>query len=274
VHEQRRYGRLSHWGDIMHATRQALSVLFLSSAVMSCGLPASSEAAPGVISGKVTDTQGRPLEGAKLILDVYNHSDMINNDHSTNSYDGTDKKVITDRTGSYRVRVGPGGWRIHGSVDRAFNGDTFSMPLHPENPKWVPGNEGGVRNFNWKLSGAIPNELGGGFYGATLEVVTTYESGFREESYPNVEVVLEPVGPLIDGSTGRSLTLHPNGEGQMPDVPIGRYRMQARLNGRPIKLRMDDNTSPFAGSVTVNFKSRGDQSWGYCTNCAQVELRR
>lgn len=246
----------------------------LALALISCGTPATVEAAPNVVQGRVVDTQGKPLKGAKVVLDVYNHNDMSNSDHSSNIYDGTDKKAITDAAGNYRVRVGPGGWRVYGTVERRYNGDTFAMSLHPDNPKWVPGNEGGVRNLTWKLTGPVPDELGGGFYGGTVEVVTTYESGFREESYPQVELTLEPVGPLIDGSAGTALTRKPDRDGNIHDVPIGRYRVQARLSGRPLTLRLDDNESPFQQSAVVDFKSRGDSNWGYCTNCVQIELRK
>lgn len=240
-------------------------------ALAACGQPAVSHA--GVVQGKVVDTQGRPLAGAKVILDVWNHSDGLNTDHSTNSYDDTDVRAITNASGAYSVRVGPGGWRVYGTIERRFNGQTYSMILHPQNPAWVPGNQGGVRNLAWRLSGPIPDEMGGGYYGGTLKVVTTYESSFRDDQYPNLQVQLTPVGPLIDGSAGQVLTRRPDRDGVIQDVPIGRYTMQVRLNGRPVSMRMDDNTSPFGNTVTVDFKNKADSSWSYCTNCAQVELR-
>ncbi|WP_106638933.1 carboxypeptidase-like regulatory domain-containing protein [Allosphingosinicella vermicomposti] len=245
----------------------------MAAALISCGVPAASNAAPYYVQGRVVDSQGKPLKGAKVVMDVYNWNDT-NIDHSTRSYDDTDKVAITDAAGNYRVRVGDGGWRVHGSIEKSYNGDTFSLPLHPDNPNWVPGKEGGVRNMAWKLTGKIPDEIGGGFYGGTVEVVTTYESGFREESYPQVELTLEPVGPLIDGSAGTALTRKPDRDGNIKDVPIGRYRVQARLGGRPLTLRLDDNQSPFQQSTVVDFKSRGDSNWGYCINCVQIELRK
>lgn len=249
------------------------TLLALASGLGACSQASAEGAKAHVIQGKAVDTQGRPLPGAKIILDVYNHNDSLNTDPATATYDDTDKKALTDGSGKYSVSCGPGGWRVFGMVERKYNGDTFTLPLHPDNPRFVAGNDGGVRNFSWKLSGAIPNEQGGGFYGGTLKVVTTYESSFRDDQYPNLEVQLEPVGPLIDGSAGKKLTLKPDKDGAMKDVPIGRYKVQVRLAGKPVTLRIDDNTSPFKDATVVDFKSKADSSWSHCTNCAQLELR-
>ncbi|MGE6757474.1 carboxypeptidase-like regulatory domain-containing protein [Corallococcus interemptor] len=255
--------------------RITVSTLFaLGSGLTACSQATAEGPRAHVIQGTVVDTQGRPLSGAKIVLDVYTHNDSLNTDPVTATYDGTDKKALTDGSGRYSVSCGPGGWRVFGTVEREYNGDTFTLPLHPDNPRFVPGNEGGVRNFSWRLSGAIPGEQGGGFYGGTLKVVTTYESGFRDDQYPNLEVQLEPVGPLIDGSAGKPLSLKPGKDGAMRDVPIGRYKVQVRLGGKPVTLRIDDNTSAFQEVAVVDFKSKADASWSHCTRCAQLELRQ
>lgn len=240
---------------------------------VACSGPTTGAAAPNTVRGLVTDTHGAPLAGAKVIADVWSHNESWNAGQAYTQIDDSDRVAATGANGGYSIRLGTGGWRVYGVLERKYNGDTFILPLQSDNPQWVPGDKGGVRNFTWKLNGPVPAEQGGGFYGGVLKVVTTYQSSFRDDQYPNLQVRLEPVGPLIDGGAGQTLTLRPDRDGAMKDIPIGRYRAQVTLNGRPVSSRMDDNTSAFGASTIVDFKGKADSGWSYCTNCAQIELR-
>ncbi|MBL1407617.1 carboxypeptidase-like regulatory domain-containing protein [Sphingobacterium faecale] len=183
----------------------------------------------GYATGKVTDNKGRPISGARIILD--------NTVFYASYIHGT-----TDKDGAYRIKLQPGAWRTLAYVDRVYNGQKYSMELFPHVTD-VYGDEGAVRDFIWKLEGDMPWEADA-YYGGTVVLTTDY--GFYEDE-ENMELTFTPIGPLIDGSAGRVLTLH-YGEkkwihrSELWDIPIGRYRLTAVLkkNGKSIPLRIED----------------------------------
>jgi len=99
-------------------------------------------------------------------------------------------------------------------------------------------------------------------YGAPLRVLTY---NLTEKSI--VEVTLKPVGPLADGSTGKTLVLRwpspaagLSGETIIGGIPIGRYTLTARLydgdDALPMRARktfgMDNELQT---SLPVEFES-------------------
>lgn len=205
----------------------------LASGLSACEAGGVSVATPepgdGHATGRVVDTRGRPIAGAKVHLDntVFHSSHM---------------QATTDADGRYRLKMHPGAWLATAKFRTDYNGRSYELELHPENSDSFD-DGGAVRDFTWKLDGRSPlSEYR--YYGGFILVFTA--TGFYEDMEA-VELRLEPDGPLIDGSEGRTLSLrfgdrHWVQYGHIEDVPIGRYRVTALLHAEdgPRPLRIQD----------------------------------
>ncbi len=194
----------------------------------------------GYATGKATDTAGKPLANVEIVA---------NNTQFYNS------NILgrTDKDGQYRLQLSPGSWYVRGTVSVQYDNRTYVLDLHPETDGAFASTEGAVRNLRWKLTGAKPTEFGAtGYYGGLLEV---YADNFFDTD--QLELTLEPVMPLIDGSTGQKLLRRLQGGsiGQTNDVPLGRYRITARYlpTGQALKLRLR-NEGSYGSDYTGSFE--------------------
>ncbi|MDY7225518.1 carboxypeptidase-like regulatory domain-containing protein [Hyalangium rubrum] len=198
----------------------------------------------GVVKGLVVDTQGKPLQNLKVVVEntVFLASYVF----------GT-----TGQDGRYRVEVPNGSWKVSIQMERPFQGRTYKIDLAPENPNAFAGTEGAVRNFTWKLTG--PRAEQDRFYGASVNIyrVPGDEVYFERQ---DVELTFTPDGPLIDGSTGQAVTAKPPaGSDSVRDIALGRYVITARLapagqTPKPMQLRLR-NTETLQDSVTAIFNT-------------------
>jgi hypothetical protein len=199
----------------------------------------------GYITGKVTDTKGNPMAGVKVYID---------NSIFYNSGIGT----TTDANGNYKVKGEPGAFRAYAEVTKTFNNHTFKILFHPDNYDAFSGEDGAVRNFQWKLTGERPFNPGT-YYGGYATLSKDPESEMYDAE--NIEFTFTPVGSLIDGSTGETIVKScgdPNSQSYyyVLDIPIGRYDVSAiyKPTGKPVKLRNGRNfNDPFTGTVTLDF---------------------
>lgn len=182
----------------------------------------------GYATGRAVDTQGKPIAGAKVLLD--------NRMFYASYIDGT-----TREDGSYRIRMLPGAWKADASFRKAYNGRTYILALEPDSDDSFDG-DGIVRNFTWKLEGRTPRS-DYGYYGGFIQLSAA--DGFHEDMAA-IELTLAPHGPLIDGSQGKTLRLRMGDHYwvdryQIEDIPIGRYVVTATLHGeegaRPLKIQ-------------------------------------
>ncbi|NGM64915.1 carboxypeptidase-like regulatory domain-containing protein [Sphingobacterium sp. SGR-19] len=195
-------------------------------------------------TGKVVDGQGNPIAGAKILLDnTVFYASYI---HGATQEDGT-----------YKIKVQPGSWRTFAYVERTYNGQKYRMELFPDKTDSFS-EEGAVRNFVWKLEGQMPWEAEG-HYGGFVMLRTDY--GFYEDE-KDIELIFTPVGPLIDGSAGRILTIRYGGDkwlnrSELQDIPIGRYKVAATLkkNGtnRPLKIENWDKQDGSVSELQLDF---------------------
>jgi hypothetical protein len=205
----------------------------------------TARAEDGYATGTVVDTQGNPIAGAKILLD---------NTVFRTSYIDT----ITGEDGSYRVRVQPGAWRAYATFKKDYNGQTYTLRLRPDAADSFD-QDGAVRNFTWQLEGRRP-ENDAGYYGGYIH--PSREVGF-EHDMEDVELVLTPDGPLIDGSAGKQLRLRLNDHYwrdlfQIEDIPIGRYTVTATLQGdgqgRPLRVRDWHGQDDLAPAFQLDFR--------------------
>jgi hypothetical protein len=208
----------------------------------------------GYVSGKVVDTQGKPIRGAEVVID----NTMIYNSTLVSS---------TDANGNYKVKLPKvGTFSASASIKRNLNGKTYTLALHPNDDE-ILSVDGGVRNFEWKLTGAMGSEMQG-HYGGTVSVNKYVMSGIYDSE--NIEFTLVPKGNLIDGSTGKTLVLrhgkpHTQDYGYLRDIPLGRYQMTAvyKGNGQSLPLKIGgqfDERSEYQTSYQLDFEP--ETIWG------------
>ncbi len=202
--------------------------------------PVSGAPEKGYATGKAVDTGGKPLADVEIV---------VNNTQFYNS------NIVgrTDSKGQYKLQLSPGSWYVRGTVKVQYDNRTYVLDLHPETDGAFAGTEGAVRNLRWKLTGAKPAEFGAtGHYGGLVEVY-----GDNIFDTDQVELTLEPVGTLIDGSTGQKIVRRLEGGsiGNTEDIPLGRYRITARhlSKGKAVKVRLR-NEGAYADEVTSSFE--------------------
>ena len=216
--------------------------------------PDAAEEELGYASGKVVDTQGKPLQGAEVVIEntmIYNSSLV----------------VFTDANGMYKVRLPKvGTFAASASIKRKLNGKTYTLSLHPNKDEEFSV-DGAVRNFEWKLTGARGSEMQGS-YGATVSLNKYVLSQVYDSE--NIEFTLVPQGTLIDGSTGKTLVVRPGQPytqdyGHLTDIPLGRYEMTAvyKANGQSVRLKLGkqfDDASAFRTVLLLDFEP--ETIWG------------
>ncbi len=184
---------------------------------------------PGVLKGRVVDAAGSPIQGAEVVAD----NQLL--------YD-SNGVVRTNDDGFYRVETNIGAtFHATGTVTRQYNGQDYTLNLAPDDDGPFAGPSGAIRNFTWKLSGKRADGLG--FYGGkvlfNLDITDPLNpNAFLEDE--KVQLTLTPDGPLIDGSEGSPIVgmATRNGDGSgLEDVPIGRYRITADYEGRPLAVK-------------------------------------
>jgi hypothetical protein len=198
----------------------------------------------GVVTGVVLDGQGKPIEGARIWV----------------------KPALT--TGLVQARTGEDGrYKAEGLLNIPYN--TFAwykttyrdknlcMRVAPatinQYDSFVP-TDGATRNFKLRISGAI-DDRGDFYYGGQLRIL--YQEIARNAT---VEVKFEPLGPLADGSIGKTLIRTPK-DMMIDDVPVGAYRVTAQVTEvggrrRMARLSRKNFGIDVASEVTVEWESK------------------
>lgn len=179
----------------------------------------------GTVMGKVVDTQGRPMAGAKV---------RIENDF--HYYD-----VTTNAEGVYKSpTLTIGGFKAVAWARITYKGQTYTLRMgmaRETDYDFFDPENGAVRDFKWQISGRIPDredDGGTGYFGGTLRFSNGTGSIYDErmQEGDQVHVTLNPTGPLIDGSTGRQIKrtftiTYGNESYNLTDIPAGEYEVSA-----------------------------------------------
>ncbi|MCE7065305.1 carboxypeptidase-like regulatory domain-containing protein [Dyadobacter sp. CY326] len=234
---------------------QSIFILFIALACTETDGPEPDETAAvdGYATGKVTNTDGSPLAGVKIVID----NTMI---HASYSLGNSDEK------GNYKIQLPKvGTFMASAHITKQYNGKEYEFDLHPDVYEAFS-IDGAVRNFQWKLTGKRPVEAQG-YYGVTIEVNKAILSGIYDSE--NIEFTLVPVGNLIDGSKGKTLKMKhgqpfTNDYGKLVDIPLGRYKMTAYYKGEagegPLKLRKHFSEDAYEDEIIIDFEP--STMWG------------
>ncbi|WP_158550068.1 carboxypeptidase-like regulatory domain-containing protein [Runella aurantiaca] len=223
------------------------TLLYAALALLSSCIPPHAHVHPdsdspqkGIVSGRVVDTSGKPLANADIVV---NNAQFYNNNILGK----------TDANGHYSLSVNAGSWYVRGTVTVRFDNKTYVLDLFPETTGAFAGSEGAIRNLRWKLTGEKPKEFGmSGHYGGSLDVYGAIGEFFDTD---NVEFTFKPVGTLIDGSAGKTLTVK-TGDENAQDIPLGKYTVTARYlpTNQSMLLRQRNASQSYKNSVTASFE--------------------
>lgn len=194
-----------------------------------------------IASGRVTDPQGRPIAGATIVV---NNALWFN------------RNIVlkTGSDGSYRTELpASDSWYVRGTTTIAYHGREYTVELKPDYPGAFAGTAGHVVNLQWVMTGEVAPDFGrDGFYGGSVEI----ETGWDLPDLAGVSVTLTPVGALLDGSTGTTISRSVDGSAgtlAIRDVPIGRYAIRVVRNGTPLVIRMR-GASNYVSDITADFE--------------------
>ncbi|WP_460972236.1 carboxypeptidase-like regulatory domain-containing protein [Spirosoma migulaei] len=199
----------------------------------------------GIVKGRVVDNQGKPVANAEIVAS------------STDWYNRT-STGYTNASGNYRFQVptgvAAGSYTVSGTITLKYQGKNFKMALYEEDTRVFSAYDGAVRNFVFRLTGKRTADDGENDMplGATLEV----HHQVNNVVWENLEITLEPVGPLVDGSTGKKIvTTMPEHSYHINDIPLGQYKITARdrVTGEKLGVTIKDSFKDYAPSVTGLF---------------------
>lgn len=231
----------------------------------------ASDLKAGYVVGKATDSAGRPLAGVKLRFT------------GNGVYGGiTRLETTTGADGRYELEVGTGPIELSQAyLPIIYEGRNFALPLDPTDgpasQDAFDGAKGKVEDFVLKISGQIDPRLieSTNYYGGL--VILSWTSKLGADPVPDgtsLTLTFQPVGPLVDGSTGQVVTrtvTYPVpkadqdsvGNPAFKDVPIGKYTVTARMkdpSGKetPLTVSMKEGDELFpapAASPTFTFET-------------------
>jgi len=237
-----------------------LSVIF-SAGCVSCEKSKNAESAgeTGYVSGKVANTLGQPMAGAQ----VYISSDVFFN---------SGVQTTSDAGGNYKMAIPSiNSLRAFARTLVTYNGRQYLVYLDPDHPQSFTSQDKVTCNFRWKLTGTVAGStVPGDYYGGTVAIYADashlpFPAGDLA-AQGNIEFKFEPVGPLIDGSVGQTVTAHagPPNYSYLYDIPIGKYKVSATYQGQALKIRNNrqGSSDSFGSSKELEFVQEGSTANG------------
>lgn len=248
--------------------RPPLLIPLLILAACGPGDPAKPEG--GVVSGRVTMEDGRPISapGASATVAIQGVA--------AKSGERVQYAAAVGADGRYRQKVVDGSYRVRrASLTLQHEGKTWTF--HDLEPlPLVPGDReaaaGIVQNFVWKLRGQRPGSEGRPgnhthWYGAPLSLNwSLYREDLKKASVPPppgtvFTFTLAPKGPRIDGAPGETLTIErawdpAKGIDVLHDLPRGAYEVSGHAtlpDGRKEPLLFESGYAKYAPTLAISF---------------------
>ena len=227
-------------------------LLLLNTSFISCKKEAAvtdqSKGEAGYVTGKVTDSKGNTISGAKITIE------------HTVWYDSY-VKATTAANGEYKIALPSqpaGDWTAKAQLTKSAYGQDYSFDLAADNDDVFTCNSSTVRNFIWKLSGQRSGN--DSYYGAHVDL---YQFGADMEM-DKIKLVFTPYpgeDKLIDGSAAATIERNVEdvaGTFMVKDIPIGKYLVKAIYPGKTLLLKNRHDEEEPAVEKTVVFGKYGD----------------
>lgn len=215
---------------------------------------AGASPAPDTFSGRITDSAGHPLSGAEVT--IYG---------TTGAGQHASFELKTDTSGRYSIHVPRGLYIVRAYANVTWNSKRYRLNLHPadnENTRSYDSTPGVVKDFVWRLNGlkAFRNpdpERPESYYGGAIHIVLSDPMRTGVDAYAVfapatvIEILLNPIGSLLDGSAAHPLMFEVKASSHSPhqcvlrDIPAGRYLLTARA-------RKADKFIPLRVAATVH----------------------
>lgn len=204
-------------------------------------LPSAGKVEPYVVKGYLRNAQGKPIPGVTINADNQLFSD-------------SNLGTVTDQNGFYRMQLPhlPTTWIMSTSFTLPYNGKEQRFYLRSDVDQPFAGSSGAIRDVT--LKGVVGHiEIHPDFW--------SFDDGLPQFEMNDLEITLTPVGPLFDGSTGKTITTRatalPTGGHGVDKTPLGRYKVSAlwKPEGHapmPMLIKITGNGN-FAQSVEFDF---------------------
>lgn len=213
----------------------------LAAAIFLCGAAMAAENSRGSVTGVVVDAQGKPIEGARIWVKPSLTTGLV--------------QARTDEEGRYKAEgllTIP--YNTYAWYKMTYRDKTLCMRVAPakvsQYDSFVP-TDGVVRDFKLRIAGLI-DDRDNFYYGGQVRV---FYQGFGRDA--NVQVKFEPLGPLADGSVGKTLVRSPK-DMMIEDIPVGAYRVTASITegGRTRQARLGRKNYDATAEVTMEWESK------------------
>jgi hypothetical protein len=202
---------------------------------------------PGRVRGYVKDWTGKPLAGAEL---------GVRSSYLAGYYSGAQGK--TDANGYYEFVVPKGAAHFYNAgYQIEWGAGVAAVSLHPADGKLdsFVTMDGAVENFVLVPYGITSREnlqenshLPSTFYGGAIflnwysvEADDNNAPAFAVRAGALLEITLTPEGKMFDGSAGQTIvirkTLGISGAFRIHNIPLGRYRITIKANGKPLNIK-------------------------------------
>lgn len=211
----------------------------------------------GKARGYVKDWTGKPLAGANI---------GIRSSYLAGYYSGG--QGVTDKNGYYELTPPKGMANFYNAGYQIEWGEgVAAVSLHPADGKLdsFVTSDGTVENFVLLPYGITSREnlqenahLPSTFYGGAI-FLSWYSAEADDNNAPpfavrdnaKLEISLTPEGKLFDGSSGQPIIIHKtagiSGAFRIHNIPLGRYKISIKANGKPLKMKDTKKNDPSFG---------------------------
>jgi hypothetical protein len=204
----------------------------------------------GFVRGYAKDWTGKPLKGATI---------GVRSSYLAGMYSGSQGK--TDANGFYEFSVPKGSAHFYNAGYTINWGDGLAaLGLHPadESLDSFVTTDGAVENFVLLPYGVTSREnlqenprLASSYYGGSLYIV--YSAFEKSDNYPQpyaiqedsiIEITLTSEGEMFGGLLPQSFVIRKKAGFdtgfKINNIPLGRYQINAKVNGKPLKLKLNN----------------------------------
>lgn len=211
----------------------------------------------GKVRGYVKDWTGKPLAGANI---------GVRSSYLAGYYSGG--QGVTDKNGYYELTPPKGMANFYNAGYQIEWGEgVAAVSLHPADGKLdiFVTSDGAVENFVLLPYGITSREnlqenahLPSTFYGGAI-FLSWYSAEADDNNAPpfavrdnaKLEITLTPEGKLFDGSSGQPIIIRKtagiSGAFRIHNIPLGRYKISIKANGKTLKMKDTKKNDPNFG---------------------------